>query len=126
MNVTSKDFTAQFKGIKAEVLALKQAHEYGLGRVDLPTETLIFTTPDYSEIVLPGYLYITLTFENATIQPIIQIFESYDYLFREMILISYNDGVAVLKSEGHLYRNSDYCYVFATTNPIKSIEWSIE
>lgn len=44
----AKTFSKKLKEIKAEVLALKQAHEYGLGRADFPWsgQEIIFSQGD--------------------------------------------------------------------------------
>lgn len=50
----ARDFSLRLKKIKAEALAMKQAHRYGLGRADFPSE-LVEITPSTS-----GELYVRL------------------------------------------------------------------
>lgn len=64
-----KDFYTKFKWIKAEVLALKQAHEYGLNRTDFDS---LFIEEAQSSRVIDYVLTITVE-TNSIVQPYIDL-----------------------------------------------------
>lgn len=125
MNVTSKDFTAQFKGIKAEVLALKQAHEYGLNRTNFDIRYIEETVSS------AGVNYeMTIVFDTkSSSQPYIQI-NSYDFDYAEIYLYTWTwDGDTKTLTLTGYYRNFHYVshpeteIAIVSAVPIKNIVW---
>lgn len=119
------DFTTQIKKIKAEVLALKQAHDYGLGRVDLPTYPFNASFPpsDAQKTVS-----LVISFLKSTSQPLIQ----YEYTDQsdvapDFAIVGYNDGKMTLNYTLPYYVGFDLVIdvIFSSTAIITDIEWSV-
>lgn len=72
MRTESKDFTNDFKGILKEVLAMKQAHKYGLNRTDF---SCLFIKELQSKRVIHYRLTITLD-TNVVAEPYIDLSSS--------------------------------------------------
>lgn len=69
MDVCAKDFTNKFKGIKAEVLALKQTKKYGLNRTNFDT---LFITKSLTSTNVT--LKLTLNFDtNSNTEPFVEL-----------------------------------------------------
>ena len=121
-----RDFYTRLKKIKAEVLAMKQAHDYGLGRVDLDTKSVQFDLPaggSYDD----KKLYVRLEFYNTATQPMIQYWNYYFYYYYvDFTIDSYSNGVMILSSESLIVDETSYYIIFSATTPIKNISWSIE
>ena len=119
------DFTTRVKRIKAELLALKQVHEYGLGRVDLPTYTFNQSFPPADA---QKTLTLVLSFLKTTSQPMVQ----YDYTYMSDVaasfnIVGYNDGKMTLSYTLPNYSGFDLVLdiVFSSTAIITDIEWSV-
>lgn len=125
MNVTSKDFTAQFKGIKAEVLAMKQAHEYGLNRTNFELRYIEEYVSDSA-----ASFRLTITFDTkSSSQPYIQI-NSYDFDYAEIYLYTWTwDAINKAIIITGLYGNFHYVshpeteIALVSAVPIKNIVW---
>lgn len=125
MDVCAKDFTNKFKGIKAEVLALKQSHDFGMNRANFDS---IFIQETCSDVGVNFTMTITFNTDSDS-QPYVQI-NSYDFDYAELYLYTWNwDALAKVLTITGYYRN--YHYVSFPTaigvvsaKPISTYTWS--
>lgn len=110
-----KDFSIRLKKIKAEVLAMKQAHDYGLGRTDL---VRIWWNYEY-EPAVSGELTITIVFtDKITEIPYFQIFGASD-----IDSVSFSNHTMTIKKTLDSINVIDWLFTVAA--PIVSSNWEI-
>lgn len=118
----AKDLIQQIKEVDAEILAMKQAHDYGLGRVNL--ETYEFKQ-SFDDSYANKSLILTVHFLNAVSQPMIQYFDKGST--SSFFIVSYNDGEMTLQYDLPNWTGFSLTVnpVFSATAIITDIDWSI-
>lgn len=125
MNTQAKDFTNEFKGIKREVLAMKQYHGYGLNRTNFDIE---FVEKHVSSAGV-NYRFVITFDTNSNSQPYIQL-NSYDFDYAELYIYTWDwDGDNKTLTLTGYYRNFHYVSVqhteigIVSAVPILSYTW---
>lgn len=121
MLTKTKDFTAQFKGIKAEVLALKQAHKYGLNRTDF---NLVYVNEQLSKRGVYFKLVIELDMRGS-LEPYVDL-SSYEIEF--LFSWDWDADAKTITVTGFYYYSepgqSQYTRIgIISSIPIKSYTW---
>lgn len=102
-----RDFSLRLKKIKAEMLALKQAYKYGLGRADFPEVVLSHTFTSAGDFGAR----ITIDFGNTTQVPFIQIYTKYSWESMPTGSYTFSDGVYTADFTITVYpEDLDYTY----------------
>lgn len=115
----NNELVEKLKWIRSEVLALKQAHEYGLNAFDFYTKTVSIETPPIS--IEPVELRLTIKYGNDVSQLPFQILKLSQ---KEVFGITWNNNTheyIIAYSEYNLASTTHTAYLI-TTKPIVSME----